>query len=71
MNKGFSGMEHNQESCRALAEHVTEFWDTKTLAEFVVEVLTERYMADKENFLHDAKQEDELSCALDNLLDED
>ena len=70
MIEGFSSMPHNEESCQALAIHVTEFWDTSTLAEFAVQVLTERYLADKELFLTDARQEDELSGALDNLLND-
>ena len=39
--------------------YVTEMWDTHRLAEFAVEVLTERYLADPELFKNDAKAEDE------------
>ena len=67
----FSKMPHNEDSCRELAMQVTELWDTSTLAEFAVEVLTERYLANKELFESDAKAEDELSGALDNPLDSD
>ena len=55
----FSKMPHNEDSCRELAMQVTEFWDTSTLAEFAVGILTERYMADPELFKNDAKNEDE------------
>jgi len=68
---GFSGMKHDEDSCRALAEHVTELWETSDLVEFAVQVLTERYLADKELFLADARQEDELSGVLINPHQED
>lgn len=67
----FSKMPHNEDSCRELALHVTEFWDTQTLVEFAADILTWRYMADQELFKNDARNEDELSGALDNPLDDD
>ena len=67
----FSKLPHNEQGCNELAMYVTEMWDTHRLAEFAVEVLTERYLANKELFESDAKAEDELSGALDNPLDSD
>ena len=55
----FSKLPHNEDSCNQLAMYVTEMWDTHRLAEFAVEVLTERYLADPELFKNDAKYEDE------------
>ena len=55
----FSKLPHNEKSCNELAMYVTEMWDTQTLADFAVEVLTERYLADPELFKNDAKAEDE------------
>jgi len=57
----YSNLPYNRESCRELAERVTELWDTEDLVRFAVHRLTKDYLADKELFDDAAKQEDRFA----------
>ena len=64
-------MNHNEDSCCKLAYQVISGWDYSMLEDFAIQVLTERYLANKELFELDAKNEHEIWSVLANPLDSD